>query len=159
MSTNAHRGFTLIEMLAAVAIVALLAGAAAPLFEVSARRVKEAELRSALRTLREGIDAYKQAVDEGRIERRADDSGYPRSLEVLASGVEDARDPQKRKIYFLRRIPRDPFAADAALPAAATWGQRSYASPPQAPTAGDDVFDVYSLSARVGLNGIPYREW
>lgn len=159
MSTTAQRGFTLIEMLAAVAIVALLAGAAAPLFEVSVRRVKEAELRSALRTLREGIDAYKQAVDEGRIERRADDSGYPRSLEVLASGVEDARDPQKRKIYFLRRIPRDPFAADAALPAAATWGQRSYASPPQAPAAGDDVFDVYSLSARVGLNGIPYREW
>ncbi len=159
MSTNAHRGFTLIEMLAAVAIVALLAGAAAPLFEVSARRVKEAELRSALRTLREGIDAYKQAVDEGRIERRADDSGYPRSLEVLASGVEDARDPQKRKIYFLRRIPRDPFAADAALPAAATWGQRSYASPPQTPAAGEDVFDVYSLSARVGLNGIAYREW
>ncbi len=159
MSTNAHRGFTLIEMLAAVAIVALLAGAAAPLFEVSARRVKEAELRSALRTLREGIDAYKQAVDEGRIERRADESGYPRSLEVLASGVEDARDPQKRKIYFLRRIPRDPFATDAALPAAATWGQRSYASPPMAPTAGDDIFDVYSLSARVGLNGVPYREW
>jgi len=159
VNTTTHRGFTLIEMLAAVAIVALLAGAAAPLFEVSARRVKEAELRSALRTLREGIDAYKQAVDEGRIERRADESGYPRSLEVLASGVEDARDPQKRKIYFLRRIPRDPFAVDASLPAAATWGQRSYASPPQAPTAGDDIFDVYSLSARVGLNGIAYREW
>lgn len=159
MNRLRERAFTLIELLATVAIVAVLALAATPMIEVSARRAQEAELRSALRSLRGAIDAYKTAVDEGRIARRADESGYPRSLEVLAAGAIDAKDPQQRRIYFLRRIPRDPFAPDPALKGAETWGLRSYASPPEAPAAGDDVFDVYSLSARTGLNGVPYREW
>jgi general secretion pathway protein G len=159
MSRFRQRAFTLIELLATVAIVAVLAFAATPMIEVSARRAQEAELRSALRSLRNAIDAYKTAVDEGRIARRADESGYPRSLEVLAQGAIDAKDPQKKRIYFLRRIPRDPLATDPALGAAETWGLRSYASPPEAPAAGDDVFDVYSLSTRKGLNGVPYREW
>ena len=91
--------------------------------------------------------------------RKADESGYPRSLEALVAGVPDAKDPQHRRIYFLRRMPRDPFATDPALPAAQTWGLRSYASPPEAPLAGDDVFDVFSASTGTGLNGIPHREW
>jgi general secretion pathway protein G len=157
---NAKRtGFTLIELIATVAIVAILAAAVTPMIEVSARRAKESELRSALRSIRGAIDAYKTAVDEGRVTRKADESGYPPTLAVLAQGVADAKDPQKRRIYFLRRIPRDPFAPDPSLAAAQTWGLRSYASPPEAPIAGDDVFDVYSLSDRTGLNGMPYREW
>jgi general secretion pathway protein G len=154
-----RRGFTLIELIATVTIVAVLAVASAPLLEVSARRTKEAELRSALRSLRGAIDAYKTAVDEGRIARRADASGYPGSLHVLVDGAPDAKDPQKKKIYLLRRIPRDPFATDPALTPVETWGLRSYASPPEAPAAGDDVFDVHSLSPRTGLNGVPYRDW
>lgn len=154
-----HLGFTLIEMLAAAAVLALLAASAAPLLEVGARRAKEAELRAALRTIREGIDAYKDAVDAGRVARRADETGYPRNLEDLVNGVPDVKDPGQRRIYFLRRIPRDPFAEDPGQSALADWGLRSYESPPDAPAAGKDVFDVYSRSTKVGLNGVPYREW
>lgn len=74
-------------------------------------------------------------------------------------GVEDAKDPMRRKIYFLRRLPRDPFTADPAVPSHASWGKRSYASPADKPQEGNDVFDVYSKSPGIGLNGIPYKEW
>lgn len=158
-SLRRHAGFTLIELVITVAIVAILSTVALPLAEVTIQRAKEHELRAALRQIREAIDAYKQAVDEGRITRRTNESGYPKSLEVLAAGVEDAKAPKKAQIYFLRRIPHDPMATDSTLPPSETWGKRSYASPPDEPKAGDDVFDVYSLSTGVGLNGIRYREW
>jgi general secretion pathway protein G len=153
------RGFTLIELVITVAILAILASAVVPFASVVMQRAKESELRIALRHLREAIDAYKQAVDEGRIARRAEETGYPKSLDLLVDGVEDLRDPKKAKIYFLRRLPRDPLADDSTLAPAATWGKRSYASPPDEPKAGDDVYDVYSLSGGVGLNGVRYREW
>ena len=156
---SAIRGFTLIEMLIAVAIVALLASVALPLSQVAAQRNNEQDLRRSLRELREAIDNYKRAADEGRIARAADASGYPASLAVLVDGVSDVRNPAGAKIYFLRRIPRDPFASDPDTPSEQTWGLRSYDSPPESPRAGRDVFDVYSLSPRVGLNGIPYRKW
>jgi general secretion pathway protein G len=152
-------GFTLIELVITVAIVAILALGVLPLAEVTMQRTKESELRNALRHVREAIDAYKQASDEGRIAKRANETGYPRSLQVLVEGVEDAKDPRKSKIYFLRRIPRDPLAIDSNIAAADTWGRRSYASSPEDPQPGDDVFDIYSLSAGTGLNGVRYREW
>ncbi|HEV2007824.1 MAG TPA: type II secretion system protein [Burkholderiales bacterium] len=152
-------GFTLIELVITVAIVAILSTAIVPLIQVTMQRAKEHELRTGLRQMREAIDAYKQAADEGRVTKRVNESGYPKSLEVLVAGVEDAKDPKKTKIYFLRRIPRDPMALDSTLAAAETWGQRSYASPPDEPKAGDDVFDVYSLSTGIGLNAVRYREW
>ena len=147
------KGFTLIELLITVAIVAVLATAARPLSELNVKRAKELELRRALREIRDGLDAYRQAAEDGRIERRVGDSGYPRRLEDLVEGVDDRRSPTKQRIYFLRRIPRDPMMPEGE------WGLRSYASPPDSPAPGDDVFDVYSRSDRMGINGRPYREW
>jgi general secretion pathway protein G len=153
------RGFTLIELVVTLAIVALLAAAAAPLIELTVKRNRERELRAALREIRIAIDAYKRAADEGRIVKSPRQSGYPPTLAALAEGVPDLRSPERRAIYFLRRLPRDPTFADAGSDAATTWGKRSYASPPDAPEEGEDVFDVHSLSAGLGLNGTPYRRW
>jgi general secretion pathway protein G len=158
LTPRAPLGFTLIELIITVAIVAILASAALPLSQLVVQRAKEQELRTALRQIREAIDAYKQAADEGRVGRKSDESGYPPSLDALVMGVEDIKNPQKRAIYLLRRLPRDPFAP-AGIPAADTWGKRSYSSPPDAPQEGDDVFDVFSLSEGRGINGVPYREW
>lgn len=146
--------------MAVLAILAVLAAGAFPMARVAAQHTKERELRQNLRQLREGIDAYKRAADEGRIARKAGESGYPKILEDLANGVEDLRDPNttKAKIYFLRRIPRDPMAAPGVA-AAQSWGKRSYASPPDDPREGEDVFDVFSRNETIGLNGITYRQW
>ena len=153
------RGFTLIELVITVAIVAVLASVALPLNELAVQRSKEQDLRRALRDIRDAIDAHKQAFDEGRIVKRPGDSGYPKKLDDLVAGVEDQKSPKKERIYFLRRIPRDPLADDGTKGPAETWGKRSYASPPDEPAEGDDVFDVFSLSSAKGLNGRPYREW
>ncbi len=155
----AAQGFTLIELVITVAIVALLASVALPVSELAVQRTKEQELRRTLRQIRDAIDMYKQASDEGRIRKSIGDSGYPKKLEDLAEGVDDQKSPKKEKIYFLRRVPRDPFNADPTLSAAATWGKRSYASPPDDPKEGDDVFDVFSLAPGKGINGQPYRDW
>jgi general secretion pathway protein G len=156
---QARHGFTLIELLVTLAILAVLASAVVPLAELTVKRTKEHELRVALRQIRGALDEYKRAVDEGRVAKKADESGYPPSLDALVQGVPDEKHPKKTKIYFLRRIPRDPFSTDLQLDSAQTWGKRSYASPPDAPAEGKDVFDVYSLAEGAGLDGIPYRQW
>ena len=156
---KSSQGFTLIELGVTVAIVGLLAGIAVPTAELVGQRNKEQELRLSLREIRKSIDAYKQAYDEGRMIKIVGDSGYPPSLRVLVEGVADAKSAAKAKIYFLRRIPRDPMSSDADSPPEQTWGLRSYASEPDSPTEGRDVFDVYSKSAGVAINGVRYREW
>lgn len=154
-----QRGFSLIELLAAAAIMGILATVAVPVIETTQRRAKERELRTALREIRTAIDAYKAASDSGRIAKGPGDTGYPPSLVELSAGVKNAQDPSGPPLYFLRRIPRDPFGMDPKGPAVESWGLRSFDSPPEAPQAGDDVFDVYSTSSKEGLNGIPYAEW
>ena len=158
LSFRAARGFTLIELVIAVAIVAILASAVLPLNELVVQRAKEQDLRRALREIRTAIDAYKQASDEGRIPKRVGESGYPKSLQDLVQGVEDEKSPKKERIYFLRRLPRDPFAPNE-LSAVESWGMRAYASPPDDPREGEDVFDVYTRVEGKGINGRPYREW
>ena len=153
------RGFTLIEMLVTVTIVALMSTIAFPMLELAERRSNERELREALRQIRSALDAYKQAVDEGRVVEESKGSGYPPNLDVLVTGVVDAKSPSKdKKIYFIRRIPRDPLntTQDAREP---MWGLRSYASPATDPQPGADIYDVFSRSSAIGLNGIPYKEW
>jgi len=153
------RGFTLIEMVVTVALVGILASALMPLADLTLQRTHEQELRLALRQIRIAIDAYKVAYDEGRIEHKVAATGYPPSLAVLADGIDDVRQPGRNRIRFMRRLPRDPLYPDPNVPAVETWGKRSYASQPDDPREGADVFDVYSRAVGVGLNGVPYKEW
>jgi general secretion pathway protein G len=153
------RGFTLIELVITLAIIGLLATAAMPLAQLVAKREKESELRAALREIRTALDAYKVASDTGHITKELNASGYPKDLKPLYMGVEDATSEKKTMMYFLRRVPRDPFFPDSTVPGEETWGLRSYASPPDDPQPGDDVYDVHSLSGSKGLNGVAYRDW
>ena len=191
------RGFTLVELMVVVAIMAVLASSAMPLQELIVKREKEQELRVALRQIRSAIDAYKQAVDDGRIEVKEEESGYPPKLDDLYMGVADIKSTataggtgtpaaggtpaaattpaaaapaatgstEKKYIYFLRRLPRDPTFKDLDVAgvettdAADTWGKRSYESTPENPQEGKDVFDVYSLSESTALNGSMYKDW
>lgn len=152
-------GFTFIELMMTLAIMGVLVLVAVPLAQISVQRDKERELRAALMQIREAVDAYKRASEQGRIMVKIDETGYPHSLDELVDGVLDQRSPVRQNLYFLRRLPRDPFFPDSSAKAAETWGIRSYASPPDDPAEGKDVFDVFSKSDQVGLNGVPYNKW
>ena len=156
------KGFTLIELIVTVTIVAILASVAMPMLQMSVQRNKEIELRANLRQIREAIDAYKKAVDEGRIKKSIEETGYPPNLEILVNGAVDEKDINRNKLKFLRKIPLDPMTTSADkntdnLPN--NWGLRSYASEASDPQQGADVFDVYSLSQKIGINGIAYAKW
>jgi general secretion pathway protein G len=152
-------GFTFVELMMTLAIMGVLVMVAVPMAQVAVQRDKERELRSALLQIREALDAYKRASDQGRLVQKLGESGYPKTLDDLVDGVPDQRSPTKQNIYFLRALPRDPMVADASLKPAETWALRSYASPPDDPAEGEDVFDVHSKSGRQGLNGVPYKQW
>jgi len=158
MTARRSRGFTLMELVVTLALLGLLAMLAAPLAELAVQRQQEQDLRLALRDLRGAIDRYKAAVDQGDIPKRLGDSGYPPNLQVLVDGVISQRSATGQRLYFLRRLPRDPLAP-AGMDAEQSWAPRAYSSPPDAPSAGNDVYDVHSRSRRIGLNGVPYAQW
>lgn len=153
------QGFSFIELIASLAIMGVLLLAAMPVAQMAMKRRQELELRQALAEIRGGLDRYKRAADAGRVAVESGASGYPPDLQVLVDGVEDIASPKRAKLYFLRRIPRDPFYPGETEEPAQTWGLRSYASPPDQPEEGEDVFDVHSLSSERGLNEVPYAQW
>lgn len=146
-------GFTLAEMVTVAAVLSILASVALPVVKYTAKRAKEAELRHDLRTMRDAIDEYKRYSDNGLIPVDLGTDGYPKELEVLVEGV-DVVGQVDKKVKFLRRIPIDPMTGEAE------WGLRSYQDDWDSDSwGGEDVYDVYSLSEGVGLNGVPYRLW
>lgn len=153
-------GFTLIELMVSLAIIAIMASIATPMIQLTVQRQKEQQLREHLREMRRAIDAYKKAADEGRVKKNADASGYPPNLQVLVDGVEDAKSVKHERIRFLRRIPQDPMMKNpSASSLNQAWGLRSYDSPPEQPRYTQDVYDVYSLSTQTGINGVAYAQW
>lgn len=149
---------TLLEMVIAMAILAVLATAIVPLAEVTVQRTKELELRRDLRTIRTALDEYKadydKAVTEKKIIASVDESGYPEELQVLLEGDDwGGLYPYKRK--YLRRIPSDPFDVNDD-----GWGLRAYADDYDSTVwGGRDIYDVYSQSEKMGLDGTPYSSW
>ena len=151
------RGFSMIELMAVLAILAVLVWASMPLAEATRERERERELQRGLWQIRDAIDAYKHLSDNSGVARPPEQSGYPPSLAALVQGVPDPK-AGNRLVYFLRSVPRDPFAPPE-LPADQTWGLRSFQSTAAAPAAGADVYDVYSKAPGSGLNGVPFRAW
>jgi len=147
------RGYTLVELVLVCAVLVILAAVALPTTRYTRLRLQEMELRSALREMRSAIDEHKRYSDAGLIPVEFGSDGYPGELEVLVEGIEVIGQIDK-KIRFLRRIPVDPMTGEAE------WGLRSYEDEPDSTSwGGENVFDVYSLSGGVGLNGVPYSEW
>ncbi len=152
------RGLSLIEMVIALAILAVLAATVIPVAEVTVKRTKELELRRSLRTMRTAIDEYKadfdRAVREQKITPDIDETGYPEELEDLVEG-KDWGMLYRFKRKYLRRIPKDPFDKyDAG------WGLRAYADDADSTVyGGGDIYDVYSQSDGIALDGTPYSSW
>lgn len=150
---NKNKGFTLIEMMATLAIISILATGIIPLSQVVYKRTKELELRNNLRVIRASLDRHKKMVDQGIIPVSVGDSGYPETLEIMVTGV-DLKTATGEKKKFLRRIPKDPVTRDGE------WGLRSYADEPGSTIwGGQDVYDVYSLSIEQALDGTYYKDW
>ena len=146
-------GYSLIELVIVALLLTILAGIALPTGKYVVKRQKEMELRQALRHLRFAIDEYKRYSDAGLIEKELGTEGYPSELEQLYEGV-DLIGQVGREVKFLRRLPVDPMTGEA------DWGLRSYNDDWDSTSwGGENVFDVYSLSEGVGLNGIPYSQW
>jgi len=148
-----QNGFTLIELIVTVTVIAILVGMAIPLTRNTIKREREQELHNALREMRVAIDKYKEASDKGQIQQTLDGQGYPAKLQDLVDGVPMMGQVDK-KLKFLRRIPTDPMTNSTE------WGMRSYQDDPKSTSwGGQNVFDVYSKSEGTALDGTKYSDW
>ncbi len=153
MRQTAQRGMTLLELIIATSILMILASAALPVNRMAIKRQKEFELREYLREMRSAIDRYKDAADKNLIQVELGTEGYPKTLEVLVNGVELAT-AKERRVRFLRRIPVDPMTGRT------DWGMRSVQDDPKSGSwGGQNVFDVYSRSSGIALDGSRYADW
>jgi len=150
LNQTQSRGFTLIELIVATAILVVLTGLAVPLARVTIKREKEHELRRDLWEMRDAIDRYKDAADRGAFQIKVGTEGYPPDLQTLVDGV----DVGGKKVRFLRRIPNDPMTDST------DWGLRSMQDDPTSDSwGGQDVFDVFTKSDGMGLDGTKYKDW
>jgi general secretion pathway protein G len=148
-ATRGQRGFTLIELIVATAIVAILVGMAVPVAKNAVAREREHELRYDLWMMRDAIDRYKAAADMGAFQIKVDSQGYPPDLDTLVKGVDVAG----KKLKFLRKIPVDPMTKDE-------WGLRSMQDEKDSTSwGGQNVFDVYTKSDQTALDGTKYKDW
>jgi general secretion pathway protein G len=149
-SVSGRRGFTLIELIVATAILVILTGLAVPLARLAIKREKERELRRDLWEVRDAIDRYKDAADRGAFQIKVGSEGYPPDLETLVKGV----DVGGKKVRFLRSIPTDPMTNNA------DWGLRSMQDDPDSDSwGGQNVFDVFTKAQGTGLDGTEYKTW
>ena len=144
------RGFTLIELIVATAILVILTGLAVPMARVAIKREREHELRQALWQMRDAIDRYKDAADRGAFQIKVGSEGYPPDLDTLVKGV----DVGGKKLRFLRKIPTDPMTGDT------DWGLRSMQDDPDSDSwGGQNIFDVFTKSQGEALDGTKYKDW
>jgi general secretion pathway protein G len=144
------RGFTLIEMIAAITILMILTGMAIPLARLTIKRERERELRHDLWEMRDAIDRYKDAADRQAFQIKVGSEGYPPDLDTLVTGV----DVNGKKLKFLRHIPVDPMTGNSE------WGMRSMQDDPTSDSwDGNNVFDVYTKSTGTALDGTKYKDW
>ena len=143
-------GFTLVELIVAAAILIILTSLAVPLARVTIKREKEHELRFDLWEMRDAIDRYKDAADRNAFQTKVGTEGYPPDLDTLVKGV----DVGGKKVRFLRKIPIDPMTGNTE------WGMRSMQDDPDSDSwGGQSVFDVYTKSEGIGLDGTKYKDW
>lgn len=151
-------GLTLIELIMTVAILGILAAAVVPFSQMTVKRTKELELRRTLREVRSAIDAYKKDYDENVKMKVLNKSGFPEKFENLVEG-DDFKGALPMKKRYLRKIPVDPFnpPAPGETP---KWGMRSSQDKPDSTVWGEeDLYDVYSLSEDVAIDGTKYTDW
>jgi general secretion pathway protein G len=147
---RSDKGFTLIELIFATAILVVLSTMAVPLARVTVQRERERMLRIDLWEMRDAIDRYKDAAERGGFQTKVDSQNYPPDLETLVKGV----DVQGKKVRFLRKIPIDPMTGNTE------WGLRSMQDDPDSTSwGGQSVFDVYTKSQGTGLDGTKYKDW
>jgi general secretion pathway protein G len=147
---------TLVELVVAFTILALLTTMSVPLARYKVRRDKERELTYVLRKIRDAIDDYKNAAlaNPPKIQVKLGTDGYPEKLEDLVDGVTLTQSPDGKKIKFLRSIPVDPMTGTK------DWGKRSTQDDPMSTSwGGQNVFDVYTKSTDIARDGTPYSKW